>query len=63
MGYAGTSRVVGDFSLITKGENSPYTVETTHFREADLLKIYENIKDGDFEYKKPKDFNVRDYVN
>lgn len=62
VGYAGESRVVGDFSLITKGKNSPYTVETTHFKEVDLLNIYEDVKDGNFDYKKPKNFNVKDYV-
>ena len=37
-------------------------METTHFSEINLFKIYEDVKDGDFDYKKPKDFNVKEYV-
>ncbi len=55
-------RVGGDLYMIINGINSPYTIETTLFKEVDLLKIYEDVKDGDFNYKKPKEFDVKQYI-
>ncbi len=55
-------RLLGDILKIIDNVNEEYTVKTTLFKEVDLLKIYEDIKDGDFYYKKPKDFNVKEYL-
>ncbi len=54
-------RLQGDIMMIIDGVNSPYTVETTLFQEVNLLKMYEDMKDGKFDYKKPDGFNLKEY--
>ncbi len=54
-------RLRGDINKIIKGTNYPYTVETILFQEANILKLYQDMIDGKFDYKKPDGFNLKEY--
>jgi len=54
-------RLRGDINMIINNRNNPYTIETTLFQEVNLLKMYEDMKDGKFDYKKPDGFNLKEY--
>ncbi|MBE7090766.1 MAG: hypothetical protein E7363_02500 [Clostridiales bacterium] len=54
-------RLSGDIYKIIDGVNAPYTVKTTCFEEMDLMKMFYQMKEGKFRFKKPKNFDVRVY--
>jgi len=51
-----------DIKNILNGANLEHSMETLSFNEINLFELYNKIKNDDFKYKKPKDFNVKDYM-
>ena len=57
------ARLKGDIYKVIDGVNNPYTVETTYFKEVNLFEAYKNMMKGNFNFEKPEDFNLKEYIS
>lgn len=56
-------RLQGDILKIIDGVNEPYTVETVYFEDTSLFDPFEKMMRGNFDFKRPKGLDVREYLN
>lgn len=55
-------RLSGDIWLIMLDMNEQYKIETTLFEETNLIDLFKKLKDRKFNFEKPEDFNIKDYI-
>lgn len=56
------ARLSGDLYMIMNNMNNSYEVKTTSFKEVDLLKMLDRMKEGKFDFEKPEDFDLQEYI-
>lgn len=55
-------RLSGDIYKIIDGVNNPYTVTDEYFNEVDVFNNYYKMLDGNKKFEKPKDLNIKQYL-
>lgn len=63
--YCKDKQLIEDLMNYCLGEKSNFEIKTTYFEETNVfnvLKEYENMKSGNFDFKKPSDVDVREYT-